>query len=219
MDQHIIKHQRSKKRRRPRQYATSEDKASADVEQRRSKRQQAASEKRDRQHINFYNLYLPSVLPPLPGLWRMRISAKFSISASAIRLFQVGKYISASVSAFRQYGGYPPNPPIRLQKINVVLPSQSASQIQQLQFDSLAETQVEEFSTIQTESSTSLAPLHEPSRRAGLSKPTYTNWPWPYFDISEFENPLIVKKSNKRKLIDREIRCAVLDKETAEKCD
>ncbi|KAK9384185.1 hypothetical protein V1515DRAFT_447106 [Lipomyces mesembrius] len=37
----------------------------------------------------------------------------FSISASAIRLFEVGRYISASVSASRQDGGYPPNPQIR----------------------------------------------------------------------------------------------------------
>ncbi|KAK9320166.1 hypothetical protein V1517DRAFT_375885 [Lipomyces orientalis] len=38
------------------------------------------------------------------------------------------------------------------------------------------------------------------------------------FEISEFENPWIVKKTNKLKLIDREIRCAVLDNETGDKC-
>ncbi|KAJ8098121.1 hypothetical protein POJ06DRAFT_179750, partial [Lipomyces tetrasporus] len=43
-------------------------------------------------------------------------------------------------------------------------------------------------------------------------------WPWTYFEISELENPWIVKKSNKRKLIDSEIRRAVLDEEPAEKC-
>ncbi|KAK9249810.1 hypothetical protein V1507DRAFT_374790, partial [Lipomyces tetrasporus] len=149
---------------------------------------------------------------------------QFSISASAIRLFEVGRYISASLSAFRQYGGYPPSAFKKFASQNAtslendVLPSESASQIQQLQLESLAEIQVEEFSTIQTESSTSLAPLQEPPWRAGLSKPTSTNWPWAYFDISEFENPWIVKKSNKRKLIDRGIRCAVLDKQTGEKC-
>ncbi|KAK9323788.1 hypothetical protein V1517DRAFT_87055 [Lipomyces orientalis] len=52
-----------------------------------------------------------------------------------------------------------------------------------------------------------------------MSEPKSTKWPWTYFEISEFENPWIVKKSNKRTLIDREIRCAVLDNEIGEKCD
>ncbi|KAK9247043.1 hypothetical protein V1506DRAFT_533352 [Lipomyces tetrasporus] len=47
-----------------------------------------------------------AVIPLLAGLWRMRISAKIFQSVSAIRLFEVGRYISASVFAFRQYGGY-----------------------------------------------------------------------------------------------------------------
>ncbi|KAK9236442.1 hypothetical protein V1525DRAFT_406853 [Lipomyces kononenkoae] len=93
---------------------------------------------------------------------------------------------------------------------NDILPSESASQIQQLQSESSAEAQVEEISTIHAESSTSLAPLQEPLRHGGLSKDISTKWPWTYFEISEFEIPWIVKKSNKRKLIDREIRCAVL---------
>jgi hypothetical protein len=41
------------------------------------------------------------------------------LSASAIRLFEVGRYISASVSASLQDGGCPPNPQIRHQKICV----------------------------------------------------------------------------------------------------
>ncbi|KAK9326393.1 hypothetical protein V1517DRAFT_349850 [Lipomyces orientalis] len=88
----------------------------------------------------------------------------------------------------------------------------------QLRFESLAKTQVEESSTIQAESATSLAPLQEPLQHARISEPKSTNWPWTYFEVSEFENPWIVKKSNRRKLIDREIRCAVLDNETGEKC-
>ncbi|KAK9426881.1 hypothetical protein V1505DRAFT_382080, partial [Lipomyces doorenjongii] len=102
---------------------------------------------------------------------------------------------------------------------NDILPSESASQIQQPPFESLVEieTQVEESSTIRTESLTSLAPLQEPLRNARISEPKSTKWPWTYFEISEFENPWIVKKNNKRKLIDREIRCAVLGNETGEK--
>ncbi|KAK9320886.1 hypothetical protein V1517DRAFT_328055, partial [Lipomyces orientalis] len=87
---------------------------------------------------------------------------------------------------------------------NDILPSESASHIQQLRFESLAETQVEESSTIQAESATSLAPLQEPLQHARISVPKSTNWPWTYFEISESDNPWIVKKSNKRKLIDRE---------------
>ncbi|KAK9349629.1 hypothetical protein V1523DRAFT_422348 [Lipomyces doorenjongii] len=45
--------------------------------------------------------------------------------------------------------------------------------IQQLQLESLAEIQVEEFSAIQTESSTSLASLQEPLRRPEF---LLTNW-------------------------------------------
>ncbi|KAK9246426.1 hypothetical protein V1506DRAFT_436959, partial [Lipomyces tetrasporus] len=88
---------------------------------------------------------------------------------------------------------------------NDVLPLESASQTQQLQFELSAETQVEQLSTIQTESSISIAPLQETLRHGGRSKPQSTKWPWTYFEISELENPWI-------------IRCAVLDKETAEKC-
>ncbi|KAK9259251.1 hypothetical protein V1519DRAFT_452172, partial [Lipomyces tetrasporus] len=92
------------------------------------------------------------------------------------------------------------------------------SQTQQLQFEPSAEMQVEQLSTIQTESSISIAPLQGPLRHGGRSKPQSTKWPWTYFEISELENPWIVKKSNKRKLIDSEIRRAVLDEEPAEKC-
>ncbi|KAK9490986.1 hypothetical protein V1508DRAFT_423220 [Lipomyces doorenjongii] len=72
-----------------------------------------------------------------------------------------------------------------------ILPSESASQIQQPHFDSLVEieTQVEESSTIRTESLTSLAPLQEPLRNARISETKSTKWPWTYFEISGFENP------------------------------
>ncbi|KAK9371778.1 uncharacterized protein V1513DRAFT_454555 [Lipomyces chichibuensis] len=92
--------------------------------------------------------------------------------------------------------------------INDILPLESGSKIWQPLFESLAESQVEDA-----------APLQEPLRKARISETKSTKWPSTYFEISEFENPWIVKKSNKRKLIDREIRWAVLDDETGKKCD
>ncbi|KAK9235715.1 hypothetical protein V1525DRAFT_458283 [Lipomyces kononenkoae] len=71
---------------------------------------------------------------------------------------------------------------------NDILPSESASQIQQLQFESSAEAQVEEISTVHAESSTSLAPLQEPLWHAGLSKDISTKWPWTYFDSLRYPN-------------------------------
>ncbi|KAK9375020.1 uncharacterized protein V1513DRAFT_363786, partial [Lipomyces chichibuensis] len=62
---------------------------------------------------------------------------------------------------------------------NDILPLESASQIRQPLSESLVESQ-------------------EPLRNARISEPKSTKWPWTYFEISEFENPWIVKKSNKR---------------------
>ncbi|KAK9491453.1 hypothetical protein V1508DRAFT_421999, partial [Lipomyces doorenjongii] len=60
---------------------------------------------------------------------------------------------------------------------NDILPSESASQIQQLPLEPLAQTQVEESSTTQTESSTSLASLQEPLQHARISEPKSIKWP------------------------------------------
>ncbi|KAJ0125703.1 putative inactive purple acid phosphatase 16 [Fusarium oxysporum f. sp. albedinis] len=56
-----------KKRGRPRQYATAQDKTDANVKQRRAKRQKEISEQRNKQHADFYGVGLPSVLPPIPN--------------------------------------------------------------------------------------------------------------------------------------------------------
>ncbi|SPJ73915.1 uncharacterized protein FTOL_03645 [Fusarium torulosum] len=56
-----------KKRGRPRQYATAQDKTDANVKQRRAKRQKEISEQRNKQHADFYDVGLPSVLPPIPN--------------------------------------------------------------------------------------------------------------------------------------------------------
>ncbi|KAH7471845.1 hypothetical protein FOMA001_g13281 [Fusarium oxysporum f. sp. matthiolae] len=53
-----------KRRGRPRQYATPQDKTNANVEQRRAKRQKATSDKRAEQHAHFYNAGTLS-LPPV----------------------------------------------------------------------------------------------------------------------------------------------------------
>ncbi|KAK9360198.1 hypothetical protein V1504DRAFT_455785, partial [Lipomyces starkeyi] len=53
---------------------------------------------------------------------------------------------------------------------NDILPSKSASQIQQVQLKSLDDTQAEGFSTIQTEPSTNLAPFREPPRLSWTNK-------------------------------------------------
>jgi hypothetical protein len=53
-----------KRRGRPRQYATPQDKTNANVKQRRAKRQKATSDKRSEQHAHFYNAGTLS-LPPI----------------------------------------------------------------------------------------------------------------------------------------------------------
>ncbi|KID83860.1 AT hook, DNA-binding motif protein [Metarhizium guizhouense ARSEF 977] len=63
-DQHL--ETTTKKRGRPRKYATMEEKAAADVSRRRAKRQLNVSLQREQWHTAFYNPALPSVLSPLP---------------------------------------------------------------------------------------------------------------------------------------------------------
>jgi hypothetical protein len=55
-----------KRRGRPRQYATPQDKTNANVEQRRAKRQKATFAKRDQQHTHFYDASTSSSLLPIP---------------------------------------------------------------------------------------------------------------------------------------------------------
>ncbi|KAH7261546.1 hypothetical protein BKA59DRAFT_518503 [Fusarium tricinctum] len=55
-----------KRRGRPRQYATPQDKTNANIEQRRAKRQKATFAKRDQQHTHFYDASTSSSLLPIP---------------------------------------------------------------------------------------------------------------------------------------------------------
>ncbi|KAH7248243.1 hypothetical protein B0J15DRAFT_468267 [Fusarium solani] len=52
------------KRGRPRIYATAQDKATADTQRKREKRQKVAARERGLPYSNFYNLHLPSIMPP-----------------------------------------------------------------------------------------------------------------------------------------------------------
>jgi hypothetical protein len=52
-----------KKRGRPRKYATPQDKATADTQHKREKRQKVAARERGLPYSNFYNLHLPSIMP------------------------------------------------------------------------------------------------------------------------------------------------------------
>jgi hypothetical protein len=49
---------------RPRKYAIAQDKATADTQRKREKRQKVVARERDLLYSNFYNLYLPSIRPP-----------------------------------------------------------------------------------------------------------------------------------------------------------
>ncbi|WKT54160.1 hypothetical protein QSH57_004744 [Fusarium oxysporum f. sp. vasinfectum] len=64
MDESLGSELGHKRRGRPRQYATPQDKTNANVEQRRAKRQKATSDKRAEQHAHFYNASTLS-LPPV----------------------------------------------------------------------------------------------------------------------------------------------------------
>ncbi|KAF5697726.1 AT hook DNA-binding motif, partial [Fusarium mundagurra] len=70
MDESLGSELGRKRRGRPRQYATPQDKTNANVEQRRAKRQKATSDKRAEQHAHFYNtgtLSLPTVSLQVDG--------------------------------------------------------------------------------------------------------------------------------------------------------
>jgi hypothetical protein len=45
-----------------------------------------------------------------------------------------------------------------------------------------------------------------------------TEWLWAYFDTNVIDREWVVKKTNKRKLVDRDIRCAYVDDKTGVQC-
>lgn len=53
------------------------------------------------------------------------------------------------------------------------------------------------------------------SRRPALA----TEWVWPYFEVTTVEREWIVKRTGKRRIVDRDICCAYVDEKTGTKCD
>ncbi|KAN0068028.1 hypothetical protein V8E54_013956 [Elaphomyces granulatus] len=53
------------------------------------------------------------------------------------------------------------------------------------------------------------------SRRPALA----TQWVWPYFEVTTVEHEWIVKRTGKRRIVDRDICCAYVDEKTGTKCD
>ena len=53
------------------------------------------------------------------------------------------------------------------------------------------------------------------SRRPALA----TEWVWPYFVVTTVEREWIVKRTGKRRIVDRDICCAYVDEKTGIKCD
>jgi len=53
------------------------------------------------------------------------------------------------------------------------------------------------------------------SRRPALA----TEWVWPYFEVTTVEHEWIVKRTGKRRIVDRDICCAYVDEKTGIKCD
>jgi len=53
------------------------------------------------------------------------------------------------------------------------------------------------------------------SRRPALA----TEWVWPYFEVTTVEREWIVKRTGKRRIVDRDICCVYVDEKTGTKCD
>jgi hypothetical protein len=46
-----------------------------------------------------------------------------------------------------------------------------------------------------------------------------TEWVWPYFEVTMVEREWIVKRTGKRRIVDRDICCAYVDEKTGTKCN
>jgi hypothetical protein len=57
-----------------------------------------------------------------------------------------------------------------------------------------------------------------PFRRHHQRPAPATEWVWPYFETAAVDRPWFMKKTNKRRLIDREIRCMHIDEKTGIRC-
>ncbi|KAK9341916.1 hypothetical protein V1522DRAFT_359054, partial [Lipomyces starkeyi] len=85
-----------------------------------------------------------------------------------------------------------------------VLPSESASQLPELR----------------ARSTTSEASIHSSNTfLQGRPRPApATEWLWAHFETTTVDKEWTVKKTNKRRLTDREIRCAYIDDKTGTQC-
>jgi hypothetical protein len=86
-----------------------------------------------------------------------------------------------------------------------LLPSESASQLPTSQ----------QSSTDTGTSVTSSGVFHRHRQRLAPA----TEWIWAYFETTAVDRPWFIKKTNKRKLVDREIRCLHVDKKTGIRCE
>ncbi|KAJ6038636.1 hypothetical protein N7460_007353 [Penicillium canescens] len=85
-----------------------------------------------------------------------------------------------------------------------LLPSESVSQVLVSQESS-------------TDAGTSIT-SHVSSRWCKRPAPA-TEWIWGYFETTAIDCPWVIKRTNKRRLVDREIRCMHVDEKTGTRCD
>ncbi|KAK9234261.1 hypothetical protein V1525DRAFT_413621 [Lipomyces kononenkoae] len=58
-----------------------------------------------------------------------------------------------------------------------------------------------------------------PSSQIADQTPQKTEWLWGYFQTREFPNEWIEKRNKKKRSMDREIRCTLINKDTGKKCN
>ncbi|KAK9318784.1 hypothetical protein V1517DRAFT_234819, partial [Lipomyces orientalis] len=86
-----------------------------------------------------------------------------------------------------------------------LLPSESASQLEEASQES------------STDAATSLISPNLFGHHRQRPAPV-TEWIWAYFETTVVNRPWSIKKTNKRRLIDREIRCIHIDEKTGIRC-
>jgi hypothetical protein len=63
------------------------------------------------------------------------------------------------------------------------------------------------------------APVPFGFRRRRERPAPVTEWIWPYFEVTTIDHEWIVKRTGKRKLTDRDIRCIYVDDKTGVRCN
>jgi hypothetical protein len=91
------------KRGRPRKYATAQDKATADIQHKREKRQKVAARERGLPYSNFYNLHLASMTPSVDHGYPIQHldSTESSLVAELDKNQDIGNFLP------------PPSPPLQ----------------------------------------------------------------------------------------------------------